>query len=342
MQKGLIAAILLAVVVIGLGAFTRLTDAGLGCPDWPGCYGRLAVPQTAEHIEHAENAFPERPLEAHKAWNEMIHRYFAGSLGLLVVGLAGVALWRKQHRFIAVASVVLIVFQALLGMLTVTLGLMPIVVMGHLLGGFSMLALLFTWLLISQRPLARNVRSGRLLWLGLAILVVQIALGGWTSANYSAISCQGLPLCHEDWTASYQVDAFHPLPERSGDNYEFGVLSHQQRITVHVTHRIWAGVTAFYLLVLALSLIQQRHSDITRGRASRLIFVLLMQVGLGVANVLWQVPLAVAVAHNLMAAMLLLCLISLVVAHYQSATLSSKRVLQKERHYGEIERANPA
>ncbi|MDO6765701.1 heme A synthase [Agarivorans sp. 1_MG-2023] len=338
MQKGLIAAMLLAVVVIGLGAFTRLTDAGLGCPDWPGCYGQLAVPQTEEHIQHAATAFPERPLEAQKAWNEMIHRYFAGSLGLLVVALAGVAVSRKQHRFIAIASVVLIIFQAALGMLTVTLGLMPIVVMGHLLGGFSMLALLFTWFMLRQRPITKPQRSGRWLWVGLLVLSIQIALGGWTSANYSAISCQGLPLCHEAWSDDYQIDAFHPLPERTGSNYEFGVLSHEQRKTVHVTHRIWAGVTALYLFILALSYIQRRHSDIERGRASRLIFVLFTQVGLGVANVLWQVPLAVAVAHNLIAAMLLLCLISLILAHYQSAT-KLKPLVQKETHYGEVEHA---
>ncbi|WP_406610222.1 COX15/CtaA family protein [Agarivorans sp. JK6] len=338
MQKGLIAAILLAVVVIGLGAFTRLTDAGLGCPDWPGCYGQLVVPQSEEHIQHAANAYPERPLEAHKAWNEMIHRYFAGGLGLLVVGLAALAFWQKQHRFWALASVLLIGFQAILGMLTVTLGLMPIVVMGHLLGGFSMLALLFTWLMIAKRPLAKPQRSVRWLWLGLLVLVVQIALGGWTSANYSAISCQGLPLCHEEWLSSYQLDAFDPLPLATGNDYEFGVLSHEQRKTIHVTHRIWAGVTAIYLFILALSYIQRRHSDMERGRASRLIFILFTQVGLGVANVLWQVPLAIAVAHNLVAAMLLLSLISLILAHYQGAAVATF-VEQKETHYGEVEHA---
>ncbi len=338
MQKGLIAAILLALVVIGLGAYTRLTDAGLGCPDWPGCYGRLAVPQQPEHIEHAANAFPERPLVAHKAWNEMIHRYFAGSLGLLVLGLAVVAFRRKQQRLLALSAVVLIGFQAMLGMLTVTLNLMPLVVMGHLLGGFAMLALLFSWWLALRRPLHASSQSAPWLWLGLAVLLIQIALGGWTSANYSAIACQGLPLCHEPWLENYRLDAFHPLPEPHSEGYEFGVLEHQQRQTIHVTHRLWAGVTAGYLFLLALGHIQRRHSGIQRARASWMLLLLFCQLGLGVSNVLWQVPLAVAVAHNLCAALLLLSMVSLVMAHYQQR-LPIAESKYKEMPYGEVEHA---
>jgi cytochrome c oxidase assembly protein subunit 15 len=338
MQKGLVAAILLAIVVIGLGAYTRLTDAGLGCPDWPGCYGRLAVPQQAEHIEHAAKAFPERPLVPHKAWNEMIHRYFAGSLGLLVVGLAVVAFRRKQQRLLAAAAVLLIVFQATLGMLTVTLNLMPLVVMGHLLGGFAMLALLFSWWLLQRRPLQATQQAAPWLWGGLAVLLLQIALGGWTSANYSAIACQGLPLCHEPWTENYRLDAFHPLPEPHSEGYEFGVLEHQQRQTIHVTHRIWAGFTAVYLFLLALSHIQRRHSSIQRARASWMLLLLFCQLALGVANVLWQVPLAVAVAHNLGAALLLLAMVSLVLAHYQlGSTVPMSH--DKEMPYGKVEHA---
>ncbi|WP_432460274.1 MULTISPECIES: COX15/CtaA family protein [unclassified Agarivorans] len=335
MQKGLMAAMLLALVVIGLGAFTRLTDAGLGCPDWPGCYGHFAVPQTEAQLQHAAVHFPERPLERQKAWHEMIHRYFAGALGLLVLALAGCACWRKQQRGIALLVCLLIGFQAILGMLTVTKGLMPLIVMGHLLGGFSVLALLFCWYNRVKYPPAKSRSRIWPLVLGLAILVLQLALGGWTSANYAAISCQGFPLCHEDWQQLYQLKAFDPLPHSPTGNYEFGVLSHPERVTVHVSHRIWAGVTALYWLLLAMSYLLRPSSALERRRASRLLLVLFTQLGLGLANVWWQLPLLVAVAHNLVAALLLLSALSLLLACYQKGGVTAPR--EKERLYGEVE-----
>lgn len=325
MKQALLGSLLLAVVVIGLGAFTRLTDAGLGCPDWPGCYGQLAVPSDSSQIAKAEQAYPERPFEAHKAWNEMVHRYFAGSLGLLVFVLTVMAWRRKQRVSLALLATAVIVFQAALGMWTVTLGLMPLVVMGHLLGGFSMLSILYLWYRTSDGELSLPGRRAWPVYLGMLILVGQIALGGWTSANYAALSCQGLPVCHEPWTEQYRLDAFHPLPQSERGDYEFGVLSHQQRVSIHVTHRIWAAVTAAYWLLLCLSLLQTRNP--TNRAAATVLTLLFCQVGLGVANVLWQIPLGVAVAHNLGAALLLLSGWELLLSHSRQIVSTSKEVV---------------
>jgi len=189
--------ILLAIVVVSLGAYTRLTHAGLGCPDWPGCYGLHDVPQTSEEILKAEAAFPDRPVEPQKAWNEMIHRYFAGALGLLILAIAFLSVkYREVGTPVLLPLFILCVvtFQAALGMWTVTMKLMPIVVMGHLLGGLTTLSLLF---LLYIRLRRFHVREGNTTLrklakfglIGIFLLTLQIALGGWTSSNYAALTC---------------------------------------------------------------------------------------------------------------------------------------------------------
>ncbi|OZB03214.1 MAG: cytochrome B, partial [Idiomarina sp. 34-48-12] len=194
--------VLLAFVVIVLGAYTRLTDAGLGCPDWPGCYGELTVPKDAEK---AVELFPHAPLESQKAWNEMIHRYAAGTLGLVILAITIAAFVRRRHDpsqpvGLPVLLLALVTFQAALGMWTVTMNLQPLIVMGHLLGGFTTISLLYLLLLRLERvhmPLGdskmRSMRGFALF----ALLVVfgQIALGGWVAANYAAMACTELPFC---------------------------------------------------------------------------------------------------------------------------------------------------
>ena len=306
-------ATVLALLVVMLGAYTRLTHAGLGCPDWPGCYGFLGVPQSEAQLAHAERHFPEAPVEARKGWNEMVHRYFAGSLGLLILLLAVQALRRRdtpgQPLKLPLALLALVLLQAAFGMWTVTLKLWPQVVTAHLLGGFATLGLLF---LLTLRlsgalpPLAGVLRHLRLLAaLALLALVGQIALGGWVSSNYAAVACVDLPTCHGEWWPAMDfANGFH-LTQHIGPNYLGGQLDSDARTAIHLSHRLGALLVS----VLLLGLAWQLH----RGGLSRLAALLLLalgvQVSLGIANVLWHLPLAVAVAHNLGGASLLLVLV---------------------------------
>jgi len=321
--------LLLAIVVIGLGAYTRLTHAGLGCPDWPTCYGLLDVPQTSAQIAKAEQAFPQRPVEPAKAWNEMIHRYFAGSLGLLIAAIAFISIKLRFSKhsnvkypvILPVFILCVVIFQAALGMWTVTLKLMPIVVMGHLLGGFTTLCLLF---LLYLRLNAKNIHAqGANLvdWqlkkyssyalLGITILTAQIALGGWTSSNYAAMSCVELPICQGDWLSNISFEQSFDVIPPNKDSYEFGHLNHNERVTIHVSHRIGAIITGVFLSWLAIMVFLRARTYTIKSTAVILLSLLIVQIGLGISNIWFSLPLKVAVAHNLVAACLMLSLIAL-------------------------------
>ncbi|GAA3544072.1 COX15/CtaA family protein [Zobellella aerophila] len=311
MRQLCLLAFMLALLVVGLGAYTRLTDAGLGCPDWPGCYGFHYIPSSADDHSLAAARFPDAPLEVAKARNEMVHRYAAGTLGLLILAMALLSLKPayRAHRLPAWILLLLVAGQAILGMLTVTLNLLPLVVMGHLLGGFAILSLLFL-LYCSSRPApARGGVAGLAPWYLVAFgaLVIQIALGGWTAANYAAMACLELPVCQGDWLAQWQWSAFHPHGV-TADNYQYGVLSQEERVSIHVAHRLWAGLTTVLLLALAWQLWRRPG---LKGWGLLLLLGVLLQVSLGVANVLLHLPLAVAVAHNGGAAGLLLILVGI-------------------------------
>ena len=311
--------VLLALVVVTLGAYTRLTHAGLGCPDWPGCYGLLDVPETPEQISAAEKAFPGSSVEPAKAWNEMIHRYFASTLGLLILVIAFLSIRKREQGgplFLPVFLLLLVCFQGALGMWTVTLKLMPIVVMGHLLGGLTTLCLLFLlYLRLNPYRIASGdyaVRKyGRYGIIGVVILTVQIALGGWTSSNYAALVCTELPICQAGWIEQLSFENSFDLIPPPRDTYEFGHLGHNERITIHVMHRIGAIITALYLAWLAIAVFSQAQTRFFRKCASGLGLVLLCQLGLGVSNIWFTLPLSVAVSHNVMAACLMLMLITL-------------------------------
>ncbi|WP_026376254.1 COX15/CtaA family protein [Aestuariibacter salexigens] len=323
MKKLVLASIILAMVVIVLGAYTRLTDAGLGCPDWPGCYGHLTIPQTDEHIERANAAFPDRPVEAEKAWNEMIHRYFAATLGLLIVIIFAISVVKRSYQSplkLPLFLLLLVMFQGALGMWTVTLNLLPAVVMGHLLGGFSVLSCLF---LLYLRLTPYRIPGGdshmrkyaNFALLGIGILTVQIALGGWTSANYAALACTELPVCEGNWVENLNFSGAFSIPE--ADNYEFGVHPYDERMTMHVVHRFGALVTFIYLCWLALKLYSNAASGLVRSLSVLMVSVLGVQILLGVSNVVYSLPLAVAVAHNAVAACLLLVLVMLTYTLYR-------------------------
>lgn len=323
MRRLVLAGIVLALVVIILGAYTRLTDAGLGCPDWPGCYGHLTVPGSEDVIAKAEEAFPERPFEAHKAWNEMIHRYFAGALGLLILAIFIVSVkQRNYHRPFKLPFFLLclVTFQAALGMWTVTMNLLPVVVMGHLLGGFTVLACLFL-LYLRLTPYRipggdpQVIKFGKYCALGVVILVIQIALGGWTSANYAALACTEMPICEGNWYERLDFGGAFSVPE--ADNYEYGVHNYEQRMTMHILHRIGALITFIYLCWLALRLYTTAASGFMRNLAVVLTIVVSIQVLLGVSNVVFSLPVAIAVAHNAVAACLLLVMVMLCYTIYR-------------------------
>ena len=306
------AATLLALLVVTIGAWVRLTDAGLGCPDWPGCYGRLVVAADIAQDPTAAALRDARPLDTGKAWREMIHRYLASALGLLCVALAVMGVRNRQSPQqpwrIPLVLAGLVVFQGLLGMWTVTLLLKPAVVVAHLLGGFATLALLF-WL---ARPRVPPLSAGgKLRAFGaaaFAVLAVQIALGGWTSANYAAVACPDFPTCQTQWWPEIaDFEEGFVLWRGIGVDYEGGVLDHPARVAVHFAHRLGAVATLALVGLFGASL--ARRAD-ARGAGAAVLATLAAQAGLGVGIVLFGVPLWMAVAHNGVAALLLLSLVN--------------------------------
>ena len=306
-------ATVLALVVVLLGAYTRLTHAGLGCPDWPGCYGFISVPKTEAQLAHAERHFPDTPVEEHKGRNEMVHRYFAGTLALVITLLAFQA-WRRHGRDgqpyrLPLLLLGVVFAQAAFGMWTVTLKLWPQVVTAHLLGGFATLSLLFLLSLRLSRafaPLPKLPLSvRRVAALALLVVIGQIALGGWVSANYAAVACVDLPTCHGQWWPQADfANGFH-LTQHIGPNYLGGQLDSDARTAIHLSHRMGALLVTGVLLLLSWKL--HRHG---LGKLARLVLLALaVQIGLGISNVLFHLPLPVAVAHNAGGAMLLLCMV---------------------------------
>lgn len=301
-------AALLALCVVVLGAYVRLSDAGLGCPDWPGCYGTLTVPQSEQAIQKAQEVFPQSTIETGKAWKEMAHRYLAGTLGLVVLAIFGLG-WRHK-RIIRVSPLLptllllVITFQAALGMWTVTMLLKPAIVSAHLIGGMTTLALL-VWIAhrhwgaygdFSISPTLRLMIRGALL-----ILLGQIFLGGWTSTNYAALACTDFPTCHGTWLPEMDFkDAFH-LVRELGTSADGGNLELPALTAIQWTHRIGALVTLLYMGTLALLLVKIRQLN---RLAYLLLIVLSAQVFIGIGNLILHLPLVLAVAHNLGAALL--------------------------------------
>ena len=355
----------LAFGVIVFGAFVRLSNAGLSCPDWPTCYGRAAWPTAASQVaDHAATAI--RAVEVHKAWREQLHRMLAGSLGVLVLALALLSARRRRFGIGAIAAaailvalsvacymralfpaaaalalggegillvaalrwsnedfarvstltLAMIVFQALLGMWTVTWLLKPLVVMGHLLGGMLTFALLaWTAWRSTDAPIhladARMLR--RLVWVALGLLAVQLALGGWTSSNYAALACgTDFPKCVGLWWPPHDFQqAFSPWREAFGGvgtDYEGGILDGASRIAIQLAHRMMAGVVLVYVIGLATWLLRTPG---VRGAGAVLGGLVVAQVCLGIANVMLALPLHIAVLHNAGAALLLFVLVGL-------------------------------
>ena len=304
-----ILAAVLAFGVVMLGAYVRLSQAGLGCPDWPGCYGHVAVPTESE-VNTALLA--ARPLEPARAWKEMIHRYFVGGLSLLIFALAALAVWgrKQQGQPLLLPGLLtgLLVLQALLGMWTVTLLLFPPVVTAHLLGGLATFSLLVLLVLQSgaHLRLGRDATPAlqRLAALALVVLVCQIALGGWVSSNYAAIACPDFPTCQGSfWPPMDFADGFswHGV----GPDYQGGILDNAARTAIHFMHRLGALTTFIVLGAAALAAFLQKRSQDLKRLGLLVGLLLLAQVALGISLVEFGWPLALADLHNGVAALLL-------------------------------------
>lgn len=333
-------ALVLTLCVIVMGAFVRLSDAGLGCPDWPGCYGQALLSDHAEFKRQAQMAFPDNPLDLAKAWKEMIHRYVAGALGLLVLILALIS-WREKHcrTPMVISSVVLlsmVIFQALLGMWTVKTQVMPIVVTSHLIMGLLTFWLLY-WMYLRDNPLVsvRRPWVGRKnFWLGylkvdpevvtrkpkkgprglaafaMLVLFIQIILGGLTSTHYAAMACTDLPQCNGLWWP--KLDYQQAVDILKGIIYsESGALSYDGKVVLHWLHRVGALVTFLVLTLVYLAARPSKNARSVRNAGSILMLLLLLEISLGIANVLLGMPIWSAVAHNGFAALLMLPLIAI-------------------------------
>jgi cytochrome c oxidase assembly protein subunit 15 len=308
-----------AFVVIGLGAYTRLSDSGLGCPDWPGCYGFLTVPTSQADLYTVKSAYPSLEVDKSKAWMEMIHRYFAGGLGIIIFMIALMSV-NKNKRLVTPVKLpllifLLVIFQAVLGMLTVTMHLQPLVVMGHLLGGFSILSLLYllyirlTYVRIpGGDPGARPYYAHAAI--ALIFVVSQIALGGWLAANYAASHCIDFPLCGADTMGRFSFSDIFQLPN-GHSTYEFGVLSADSRMSIHLFHRFWAFLTTFVLLWAGRKIIKNSDSNIIKNAVYQMWLLLFCQIALGIGLIVMSIPLDVALIHNLMALLLLLSTVRL-------------------------------
>ena len=314
-------ACLVAIIVLGMGVFTRLADAGLGCPDWPGCYGHVLWPTEDHEVARANEAYPEMPVEHDKTWPEMVHRYLATSLGLFTIGILVFALRNRgpeQPLKLPVFLLAFIILQGMFGMWTVTLKLWPQVVTAHLLGGFTTISLL--WLLTlrlnNQRwqlpaivePKLTALRP--LVVVGLLIVVGQIALGGWTTSNYADIACPDFPRCQGAWLPPMDFANGFNIAQQVGPNYLGGVLDNDARVAIHVSHRIGAIITSLYLLFLFVKLRGLATAPAKRLSVAMLA-VLVAQVLLGISNIVFNFPIAVAVTHNLVGALLLLVMVTM-------------------------------
>jgi cytochrome c oxidase assembly protein subunit 15 len=298
-----------AFIVIALGAWTRLVDAGLGCPDWPGCYGFVVFPTDEAEIALAESRFPSFPYDINKAIPEVVHRYFAATLGFVAILLTYISFKYKEGKSLHWWSLGLLIFiccQGLFGYLTVSLKLLPIIVTGHLFGGFFTLSLFyFIFLKSGNFKILDQMKVPQLKTISLLamiILLFQIFLGAWTSTNYASLACVDFPTCQGTYFPEMNFKQGFNFSQEVGPNYLYGLLDNSARVAIHYSHRI----SAILVTIVFLILISKLWFSAAAPLASTLGILLLTQISLGIINVIYVLPLYVAIAHNLIAATLLL------------------------------------
>ena len=301
--------ICMAFVVIALGAWTRLVDAGLGCPDWPGCYGFVFWPNDEVEIAIAESRFPTYPYDINKAIPEQVHRLFAAALGFIAILLVFLSFERTKNESIqrwTIFLLILICCQGLFGYLTVSLKLLPIIVTTHLFGGFATLMLLYFIYLKSRNfEIFNQINISNLkviASIAFAVLIFQIFLGVWTSTNYASLACADFPTCQGSYMPEMDFKNGFNLNQEVGPNYLYGLLDNPARVAIHYSHR----VSALLLTLIFLILMSRLWFSDAAPLASTLGILLLTQITLGIINVVYVLPLYVAIAHNLVAALLLL------------------------------------
>ena len=301
--------ICLAFVVIALGAWTRLVDAGLGCPDWPGCYGFVVFPTNEAEIALAEARYPTFPYDINKAIPEVVHRYFAAALGFLAIIMVYYSFKQNENRNIRRWTIGLLIFiccQGLFGYLTVSLLLLPIIVTAHLFGGFTTLTLFFLiFLMYGKFDFLEKMAIPKLktiAGLDLVVLLFQIFLGVWTSTNYASLACADFPTCQGSYMPEMDFKNGFNLNQEVGPNYLYGLLDNPSRVAIHYSHR----VSAILVTIVFLILISKLWFSNAAPLASTIGILLLTQISLGIINVVYVLPLYVAIAHNLVAALLLL------------------------------------
>jgi cytochrome c oxidase assembly protein subunit 15 len=316
-RRAALAATVLCAIVVVVGAWVRLTNAGLGCPDWPGCYGHIHPAQAAEHVDEINAANPDRPFVYQKAINEMVHRYIVGGLGLLVIGLALFSVVNRrdpaQPRVLPWLIVGLLVVQALLGMWTVTLLLKPLIVTLHLLGGLTTLSLLW-WLALP--PARRELKAAerplrRLALAALVVVIMQVSLGGWTSTNYAAAACPDFPTCQASFWPPMDFRNGFILWRGLGIDYEGGVLDAPARVAIHYAHRIGAYLTAVLVAFVVAGAWRRGQSAATKGAATALGIAVAIQVSIGINLILQGWPLWLGTAHNAGAVFVVLSTVAL-------------------------------
>ena len=318
---------LLALCVVVFGAYVRLSDAGLGCPDWPGCYGYFGPPTSVNELSDVSKMFPDQPVDAKKAWTEMVHRYLATALGFLIFILFCLSIRNKLSQQptptadnktkLAAVLFLLVVFQGLLGMWTVTLKVHPMIVLAHLAGGMSTLALLFYFykkLTPSNLPVVKTKKISVALLLGFFLLIIQIMLGGWTSSNYAALGCPDLPFCYGQlWPDNMDFSMAFWYWQSFGINYEGGLLPPPAKTAIHFTHRIGAVITLLVLSALGAQYLRNSSRNI-RAAAWYFLAALITQFVLGIIMVWSSINIVLATMHNGFAALLLLSFINLLYA----------------------------
>lgn len=307
----LLATVAMTFALIVLGAYVRLSDAGLGCPDWPGCYGHVTVIHASDHINAALAENPDGPVSFAKAWKEMIHRYFAGIVGLCIIGIAVIA-WRNRREaatapWLATLLIGVVVLQGMFGKWTVTMLLKPAIVTGHLIGGLTVLALL-VWLYARTLTPSRTVAPAALrafAALAFVVLAAQITLGGWVSTNYAALACADLPTCRGAWIPDMDIrNGFHVIREL-GVDADGDTLAIEALTAIHWVHRVGAVIAALVIGALGFALRRSGY----RRLGGALLGVLTLQFLLGLANVWFSLPLPVAAAHNGGAAALVILMV---------------------------------